>query len=317
MWRDNKLITDLFVKETDTHQYLHASSCHVSLCKRAIPYSQALRLNRICSEIEFFDQRCNELEKWLLQRGYSNRLVRQQILKARKFKRADLLHEKDREKRDPKVVLNLTYHPALSGLRKILSNIHILLTPNIDHKKVFEDVPIIGFKNGKSLKDILVRAKLPESSQGESKGCLGKKCKICPFVTSSTTFVKGEANQGEYKIRGGMKMNCNTTNVVYLVLCKTCSSQYVGSCTTSFRTRFNNYVSKHRKYLRGEFVEQKSFYDHFAQEDHKGKEDWNFTLIDHGVDYASVRRKEAYWQHELNSFAPNGLNERNVNLDFG
>ena len=38
------LSTDLFVKLTDMHQYLHASSCHVFHSKKAIPYSQALRL---------------------------------------------------------------------------------------------------------------------------------------------------------------------------------------------------------------------------------------------------------------------------------
>ena len=41
--------TDLYVKPTDTHQYLHYSSCHPYHCKKGIPYSQTLRLNRICS----------------------------------------------------------------------------------------------------------------------------------------------------------------------------------------------------------------------------------------------------------------------------
>ena len=49
----DSLVTDLFVKPTDTHQYLHASSSHVYHSKRSIPYSQALRLNRICSEPAF------------------------------------------------------------------------------------------------------------------------------------------------------------------------------------------------------------------------------------------------------------------------
>ena len=40
--------TDLFVKPTDSHQYLQSSSCHPFDCKKGIPYSQALRLNRIC-----------------------------------------------------------------------------------------------------------------------------------------------------------------------------------------------------------------------------------------------------------------------------
>ena len=44
----NKLLTDLYIKPTDTHQYLEFSSCHVYHSKKSIPYSQALRFNRIC-----------------------------------------------------------------------------------------------------------------------------------------------------------------------------------------------------------------------------------------------------------------------------
>ena len=51
--------TDLYVKPTDSHQYLLSSSCHPFYCKKGIPYSQALRLNRICSNNELFDKRCN------------------------------------------------------------------------------------------------------------------------------------------------------------------------------------------------------------------------------------------------------------------
>ena len=43
-----KITTDLYVKATDSHQYLHSSSCHPYHCKKGIPYSQALRLNKIC-----------------------------------------------------------------------------------------------------------------------------------------------------------------------------------------------------------------------------------------------------------------------------
>ena len=60
-----------YKKLTDMHQYLHASSCHVYHSKRSIPYSQALRLNRICSENSFYSKSCNELEVWLRERGYS------------------------------------------------------------------------------------------------------------------------------------------------------------------------------------------------------------------------------------------------------
>ena len=71
-----KIKTDLHVKPTDTHQYLHSFSCHPYHCKKGIPYSQTLRLNRICSDSTSFDRRCNDLERWLLERGYKEKEVR-------------------------------------------------------------------------------------------------------------------------------------------------------------------------------------------------------------------------------------------------
>ena len=62
------LSTDLFVKSTDTHQFLDSTSCHPYHCKKDIPYSQILRLNGICSDNSNFDKRCNELESWLLRK---------------------------------------------------------------------------------------------------------------------------------------------------------------------------------------------------------------------------------------------------------
>ena len=67
--------TDLYVKPTDSHQFVFASSCHPFYCKNVIPYSQTLRLSRICSNNKFFDKGCNDLEKYLLERGYSEKMV--------------------------------------------------------------------------------------------------------------------------------------------------------------------------------------------------------------------------------------------------
>ena len=60
--------------------------------QKSIPYSQALRL--LCSNNGFFDQRCNELEHELHERGYSERVVRQEIPKARKIPRNEFLEKK-------------------------------------------------------------------------------------------------------------------------------------------------------------------------------------------------------------------------------
>ena len=64
--------TDLFTKPTDKHQHLLSSSCHPHHTKKAIPFSLALRLRRICSTDAKFKHRINELKTYLLARGYNN-----------------------------------------------------------------------------------------------------------------------------------------------------------------------------------------------------------------------------------------------------
>ena len=128
-----------------------------------------MRLNKICSENAFFDKRCNELAIWLKERGYSDKLVRGQILKARKFSRSEVLNKQKRMGNKSRIVFNITYHPVFSKLKNVLSEIHLLLTPDREHGKVFEKVPIIGFRRAKSLKDILVRVKVAPLEK--KKGC--------------------------------------------------------------------------------------------------------------------------------------------------
>ena len=100
------------------------------------------------------------MEVWLKERGYSDLLVRGQILKARKFSNLEVLNKQKRVGNNSKFVFNITYHPVLSKLKIVLSETHLLLTPDREHGKVFEKIPIVGFRRAKSLKDIFVRAKV-------------------------------------------------------------------------------------------------------------------------------------------------------------
>ena len=72
--------THLHVKLTDSHQCLLSFSCHHFYCKKGIPYIQTLKINRICSNNELFYKRYNYLEKYLLEMGYSQKMVRKKIL---------------------------------------------------------------------------------------------------------------------------------------------------------------------------------------------------------------------------------------------
>ena len=64
--------------------------------------------------------------------------------------------------------------------------------------------------------------------------------------------------------------NCDSSGVVYLLGCKVCDKQYVGSTFTSFRARFNNYKSSSRKFSSGVAVTQAELFRHFTEANHHG-----------------------------------------------
>ena len=104
--------------------YTIYTSCHLYYSKKSILYSQALRFNRTCSKNQFFDKRCNDLEVWLKNCGYNEKLVRQQILKTRKYRRTELLYSQRKEVHKNKLKFNITYYPFFSKLKNVLSKIY-------------------------------------------------------------------------------------------------------------------------------------------------------------------------------------------------
>ena len=102
-------------------------------------------------------------------------MMRKQILSAREHSRNDLLEKEKQRCLRKKLTFKITYHPAFQNARRIMEELHILLTPNKEHKKVFPDVPVVGFRNGKRLKGCLVRAKLSKLEEsGRCEPCWEK-----------------------------------------------------------------------------------------------------------------------------------------------
>ena len=125
--RNSTLETDLYCKDTDRHQYLHAKSCHRYVYKKHIPFGQAIRLRRIISDETMLDERLKELQTWFANRGYNSEKVKPEIERVKNMNRADLLSKRKKEI-DNRITLALTYHPALTKVYEILqkANRHTL-----------------------------------------------------------------------------------------------------------------------------------------------------------------------------------------------
>ena len=78
-------------------------------------------------------------------------MVRKQVLRASELSRESLLKKVKSESDQMKLAYNITYYPVFRNVRNILQELHILLKPGKEHK-VFQEIPVVGFRNGKSLK---------------------------------------------------------------------------------------------------------------------------------------------------------------------
>ena len=107
---------------------------------------------------------------------------------------------------------------------------------------MFPEPPVVAFRRPESIKDTLVRATVsrPSTTVGQCKSCGDKRCKCCPQWQRAQVF-HNKTTGKEYKIL--CNVNCKTPNVVYLLDCHVCGSQYVGESVQPFNKRMNGHRS--------------------------------------------------------------------------
>jgi peptide-methionine (R)-S-oxide reductase len=312
---DGTITTDLFVKPTDTHQYLQWTSCHPNHIKKSIPYSQALRILRICSDLETAKTRCDELADYLIRRGYSSRLVRRQINRA-------INHHTNPQPRSitggpRKVFFSVDFHPSLPDISGILRRFLPVLHQSEKLRRVVPEPPVISFKQPKNLGRMLCRAKIRNTpNSGDEhldpcKPCGAKRCQLCPLLVTSDR-ITSTSNGRTFSCRNS-STNCNSLWSVYVVSCPDCGLQYVGQ-TNNIRLRMNGHKSDLRKFIDGTSNKSESviLYQHLKEH----SQAFRFQIVE-TLPYVGKRRTELdnrldsaerEWIWKLDSITPKGLN---------
>ena len=206
---NNKISTNLFVKSTDTHQYLLHTSCHPSHIKKSIPFSLDLRIRRICSTTEKFQQRTNELLEFLCKRGHRRQYVQSQINKAFQIPRRDTLFYKSKTRNTDRPVFVTTYNPSLPNLNNVIKKYYPILTATERCQEAFKNTRLLAYRRPKNLRDFLVKARLKQSPPNNANlpkkvtRCNDGRCRTCKFIahgTSSYTFHNTGEQRKSYKI---------------------------------------------------------------------------------------------------------------------
>ena len=119
---EGRLTTDLHVKGTDRHQYLHFNSSRPDHAKRSIIYTQAFRLAKICTFENDFLRHRDEMKSWFQKRGNPEDVINTEMKK--------LIFNGNSGKSSNKnkgVPFLLTYYPLVKKVNYIIrKHIHLL-----------------------------------------------------------------------------------------------------------------------------------------------------------------------------------------------
>ena len=304
------ITTDVYSKPTDNHIYLDPLSSHPRHCVKAIPYGIATRIRRNCSSIVKFDKRSSEYQNYLTRRGYKKHSVKKEFDKVRSMPRDEFLSTAVKTKRAvyPLVV---DFNPRLPNIGKLIRENLPLLYNCPSLKNLFPENTIIpAFRRPRNLKEII--SKRTNSGTALSTDsecgffCCSRKCDLCNNFAADSPKFSSVATGRSYTIK--QRISCTSKNVIYLVTCKKCSLQYVGSTSNEFKVRFRNHKSamKTNKKTCETAI-------HFNASEHS-LGDFSFIAIEQIAMQDNTDRilltREAFWSSQLCTLTPHGLNKR-------
>ena len=141
----------LYTKPTDTHQYLHMNSCHRNHVKKAIAFSQATRILRICSDPATALSRCNELIEYLVHHGHGRRRTQLEVQRAIDAYRTHIDPQQHIRNIDRAVYFTVQFHPGLPVIKGTFKKFLPILYTSERTSMVFSRHPVVSFSQPKNL----------------------------------------------------------------------------------------------------------------------------------------------------------------------
>ena len=139
--------------------YTHSTCCHPLGVKKGFIKGEALPLLRTNSSKEDFQNRLEEFQKHLREREYRQNLITLTLSEIHYENRKEALQQKP--SRGKTILPFVTqYQPSVPSLKKLLMKHWQLIESQPLLRQIYKEPPIISYKRGRSLKDILVKAKL-------------------------------------------------------------------------------------------------------------------------------------------------------------
>ena len=318
------LTTGLYTKPTDAHNYLSYSSCHPPKCRDSIPYSQFLRLRRICSDTLDFTNEARTMASHFHRAGYPKKLLQDSFTKTYQLNREELLEYKqtyEREKDERNLFLINTFHPSGNVLDNIIKMNWDMLDRSSATRPLLEYKITRGYRRPKNCRDTLIRAMTSNPWDVQSapkakdptdnpdlRACSRRNCKYCNKINTGGRLHCPITDLSYSSIR---KANCESNNLIYCITCESCQKMYVGQTKRSIRSR----LCEHFRNVVQNNTTVHSVGRHFNEQGHNGLEDVRIFVLQfargHPDSDVSLNMRldlEQKWICTLRTKIPDGLN---------
>ena len=134
-----------------------------------------------------------------------------------------------------------TYNPSLPNIGKIINQYWGIfkISTRESVRRLYESKPIVAFKTPANVHDLLVHSKLskPRIDFNVTK-CDRRRCTHCSTINESNLFTS-TTTLTVHKINNDL--SCTSTDVIYLITCKKCKTQYVGQTHQKCANRMNSH----------------------------------------------------------------------------
>ena len=289
--------------------------------RKALPYSQFLRLRRICSNEEKLKEHNVTLKGHFTKRGYPEKILDEAMQLAMAKSRTSLLNPPEPisisnpEGDDINTFFAITeFHPTQHGFRECIEkNWDVLGSPAT--KKIFESKIIFGNRRPKNLREHLVRANFkPSISEADpSQVTLRLREKACASPGRCRYFkkldtggsIRGKSDGRTFQTR--TQVTCRSDNLIYAI---ECTLHYIGQT----KRRLMDRMVTHFASISGEQLKYPVGFHFSKKNKHNGLDNVKLFVLEfcqtpNRDEYKTVRETlERKWQFRLLNNYPRGMN---------
>ena len=186
-------------------------------------------------DIDTKNTRRKGLEDILFKRGYPKEIITIGINKARALNQKELRTPQPRQTTENILTFVTTFNPNNPSITSQLQTSLTILKSTPKMKSASEGTKIIhSRRQPPNLKQLLVKSKLTNRTEGIVSKCGGKRCTTCEQLIVRDSFHFKSSN---YPFKVKHDMDCNNKFVLYVLTCAGCGENYIGETKTKLRER--------------------------------------------------------------------------------